>query len=193
MNKDASKSSPCTTTGKLSRAIPIALRGLLFLAIPAAAAPNLPHPPRTTVPEFEITLDAGIACPDFELQIQTDEVNRVSKEFLSRKGNVVRTLSAGKGSIQTFTNVRTGTSITLKTGGSVLRTTPNQDGTFTQTFTGHNVIIFFPSDQDAGQPIGPKSTLFIGKVVLIADAQNNIFSIQQLNGKQIDICAALAI
>lgn len=192
MNKNAKQSSLCSRIGKIFCITPIFLGGMLVSAI-SAAAPNAQISPRITVPEFDITLDAGIACPGFELQIQADGVDRVFKEFLDRRGNVVRTLSAGKGSVQTFTNVRTGTSITLKTGGSVLRSTPNPDGTFTQTFTGHNVIIFFPSDQDSGQPIGPKSTLFIGTAIIIADAQNNIFSIQQLNGKQIDICAALAI
>jgi hypothetical protein len=175
--------------GKIAFSIPISLCWALLPASPVAeqAKPS----PIITVDEYTLPLDRGLACPNFDLQIQADAVNRVSKEFLDPRGNVIRTLSAGKGSIQTFTNLSTGTSITLKTGGSVLRTTPNPDGTITQTLTGHNVIVFFPTDQNSGKPLGPTTKLFIGKVVLITDTQFNVFSIQQLSGKQVDICAAI--
>ena len=166
-------------------AAPIAVYGALFLAGPAAAAPPLqPFGP------FEITVPAGLGCPNFDLKLTIDEgVNRVFKEFHDRNGNLVRVISAGRGATETFTNVLTDTSVTFKTGGSVSRTTPNPDGTYTLTLTGHNIVIFFPTDE----PPGPRSTLYLGKVVFtISDpVSNTILGIQQTSGKQVDICAIL--
>lgn len=166
-------------------AAPIAVYGALFLATPAAAAPPLqPFGP------FEITVPAGLGCPNFDLKLTVDEgVNRVFKEFHDRNGNLVRVISAGRGATETFTNVLTDISVTFKTGGSVSRTTPNPDGTYTLTLTGHNIVIFFPTDE----PPGPRSTLYLGKVVFtISDpVSNTILGIQQTSGKQVDICAIL--
>ena len=170
---------------QFSYAAPIAVYGALFLASPAAAAPPLqPFGP------FEITVPAGLGCPNFDLKLTIDEgVNRVFKEFHDRNGNLVRVISAGRGATETFTNVLTDTSVTFKTGGSVSRTTPNPDGTYTLTLTGHNIVIFFPTDE----PPGPRSTLYLGKVVFtISDpVSNTILGIRQTSGKQVDICAIL--
>lgn len=169
----------------LAYTVPIAVCGALFPVSPAAAAP-----PLQPVGPSEITVPAGLGCPNFDLRITVDEsVNRVFKEFHDRNGNLVRVLSAGRGVTETLTNVLTDTSVTFKTGGSVSRTTPNPDGTYTLTLTGHNIVIIFPTDQ----PPGPRSTLYLGKVVFtISDPVNNTFlGIQQTSGKQVDICAIL--
>jgi hypothetical protein len=169
----------------LAYAVPIAAYGAMFPASPAAAAPPLqPFGP------FEITVPAGLGCPNFDLRITVDEgVNRVFKEFHDRNGNLVRVISAGRGATETLTNVLTDTSVTFKTGGSVSRTTPNPDGTYTLTLTGHNIVIVFPTDE----PPGPRSTLYLGRVVFtISDpVSNTILGIQQTSGKQVDICAIL--
>jgi hypothetical protein len=170
---------------RLACAVPIAVYGAMLPVSPAAAAPPLqPFGP------FEITVPAGLGCPNFDLRITVDEgVNRVFKEFHDRNGNLVRIISAGKGATETLTNVLTDTSVTFKTGGSVSRTTPNPDGTYTLTLTGHNIVIVFPTDE----PPGPRSTLYLGKVVFtISDpVSNTILGIQQTSGKQVDICAIL--
>ena len=170
--------------GQLACAIPLALGGALFPAVSMAAPPIVP------VPGGDIPLPAGTGCPNFDLLIHSEDVNRVVKEFRDRNGNLVRTIIAGRGAIETFTNVDAGTSVTFRTGGSVMRTTRNPDGiTSTMTLTGHNVFIFFPTDN----PPGPKSTLYLGKVVLTIDDAFNVFNIKQTSGTQIDICAILSV
>jgi hypothetical protein len=171
---------------QLVSAVSIVLGGAFLPLSPAAAAPPLQQ-----FGPFSITVPAGTGCPNFDLRIQVDEgVDRVYREFHDRNGNLVRILSAGRGATETFTNVLTDASVTFRTGGSVSRTTPNPDGTYTLTLTGHNVFILFPTDQ----PPGPRSTLYLGKVVLtITDpVSNTVLNIQQSSGKQVDICAILA-
>jgi hypothetical protein len=170
---------------RLACAVPIALCGALLPISPAAAAP-----PLQKFGPFEITVPAGTGCPHFDLRITVDEgVDRVFKEFHDRNGNLVRVISAGKGATETLTNVLTDTSVTFKTGGSVSRTTPNPNGTYTLTNTGHDIVIFYPTDE----PPGPRSTLYLGRVVFtITDpVSNTILGIEQTSGKQVDICAIL--
>lgn len=186
MDKSVKRWNLWQAKGQLVSAVSIALSGAFLPFSPAAAAPPLQQ-----FGPFSITLPAGLGCPNFDLRLQIDEgVDRVFKEFHDRNGNLVRILSAGRGATETFTNVFTETSVTFKTGGSVSRTTPNPDGTYTMTLTGHNVMIFFPTDT----PPGPRSTLYLGKVVLtITDpVSNTVLGIQQTSGKQVDICAILA-
>jgi hypothetical protein len=130
----------------------------------------------------------GVACKDFDLGLSIRGGNQVYREFLDRNGNVVRKLSAGRGNVQTFTNMATGEELTLKTSGSVEHTTYNPDGTRTVTATGHNLVIFFPTDV----PAGPATTLYIGKLVYLADAQETFVKLST-SGQQVDICAALSM
>ena len=112
---------------------------------------------------------------------------RIMREFTDRNGNVVRTLAAGKGFTLTFTNLSTGNSLTLPSSGSVQRTTFNSDGTSTVVSTGHNVLIFFPTDI----PAGPSTTLYVGQVVYTVDA-SGVFTLQSTSGRATDLCALLA-
>jgi hypothetical protein len=115
--------------------------------------------------------------------------NQVQREFFDRNGNVVRSLSAGKGNVQTFTNMTTGEELTIKTGGSVTHVTNNPDGSQTWTSTGHNVWILFPSDV----PAGPTTTLYLGKVVFRIDPPTFFTELlTDASGQKIDICAALS-
>lgn len=185
MNEYAHRWTLGQKMGRLACAVPIALCATMLPMSQSAAAPPLQQ-----FGPFEITLPAGSGCSNFDLRIAINEgVDRVSKEFHDQNGNTVRVLSAGRGAIETLTNVFTDTSVTFKTGGSVSRTTPNPDGTYTQTLTGHNIVIFFPTDE----PPGPRSTLYLGRVVFtISDpVSNTILGIQQTSGKQVDICAIL--
>jgi hypothetical protein len=134
-----------------------------------------------------IDLPAGQACPGFDVRLEASGEVQVNKTFYDKSGDPVRAISAGRGSILTFTNLQNGTSLTLKTGGSVSRTTFNRDGSYTVTGTGHNVLILFPTDV----PAGPTTTLYLGKLVYTVDA-SQVFTVLQTSGKQVDICAVLA-
>jgi hypothetical protein len=112
---------------------------------------------------------------------------RIMREFTDRNGKVVRTLAAGKGYTLTFTNLSTGNSLTLPASGSVQRTTVNSDGTSTVVSTGHNVVIFFPTDI----PAGPSTTLYIGRVVYTVDAAG-VFTLLSTSGRTTDLCVLLA-
>jgi hypothetical protein len=130
----------------------------------------------------------GQACPDFALRVTGTGGNLHSKEFVDRHGNLVRTITAGKGVLLTYTNLETGTSVTVRTDGSVTQIRENPDGTQTWTATGHNGLILFPTDI----PAGPTTTQYIGRIVFNVDPATGIFTLLRTSGSQRDICAELA-
>jgi hypothetical protein len=133
-----------------------------------------------------VELPAGVACADFGLRVE-GLGDRVQREFTDREGNVVRLLTAGRGYALTFTNLSTGAQLELQPNGSVEHVAVHPDGVNTWTVTGHNVLIFFPTDQ----PPGPSTTLYVGRVVFDADAAFN-FTLRSTAGTATDICAALS-
>ena len=152
-----------------------ALLALLGSAIPSTALAD------------PIDLPAGLACAGFDLRIEiTPNPNRVYRKFYDKSGNLVRQISAGKGADLTLTNLSTGAKVTLKANGSVEQTRFNPDGTLTSTATGHNVIIFFPSDN----PPGPSTTLYVGRVVWTVDT-SGFWTLVSTAGDSTDICAEL--
>ena len=142
--------------------------------------------PATAADSTTIELPAGLAC-DFGLSVEIRGGNQVMKEFVDKNGNVVRMLSAGKGSELLFTNLSTGATFSLKANGSVTHTTVNPDGSSTVATTGHNVIVLFPTDV----PAGPSTTLYVGRVVFTVDS-SGVFTVQQVSGETTDICAVLS-
>ena len=157
---------------------------LLFTVTSDAAPPRNTQPPDA----LDITLEAGIACPDFDVRIQSEgPAAQVNKEFFDQSGNVVRMLSAGRGWDLTFTNVQTGALLAVKGNGSVSHTSVGADGVMTVSSTGHNGLIMFSTDI----PPGPTSTLYSGRIVYTIDA-NFITTLKQTSGKSTDICAVLA-
>ena len=164
-----------------------ALRWAATLALVSAATIAIPSPAAAADPDFRIELAAGVACAGFALRIEGHGDKRIMKEFTDANGDVVRTLAAGKGFALTFVNEATNTTLQLPPNGSVSRTTVNTDGTFTVESTGHNVIIFFPTDV----PAGPSTTLYVGRVVYTVDA-DGVFTLQKASGRATDICALLA-
>jgi len=134
-----------------------------------------------------IDLPAGLACEAFDLHIEITGGNQVIKEFVDRNGNVVRELFAGTGSALSFTNVSTNATFSLRSNGAVLHRTVNSDGSFTETITGHNVLILFPTDV----PAGPSTTLHVGRVVYTVDI-NGVFTVEEVSGQTTDICAVLS-
>ena len=137
---------------------------------------------------YVLDFPALTAC-DFALRVEvTPTDHRVDRKFFDKSGNVVRILSAGKGADLVFTNVDTGATFSLKANGSVAQQTKiNPDGSHTETDTGHNVLILFPTDV----PAGPSTTLYVGRIVFTVDASFN-FTLLQTSGRAVDICEILS-
>ena len=157
------------------------------LAVAAVLAVGTSVPVSAAAPDFSIVLPAGVACAAFDLGVEGTGDKRIMREFTDRNGNLVRLLAAGKGFTLTFTNLSTGTSLTLPSSGSVQRTTINSDGTSTVVSTGHNVLILFETDI----PAGPSTTLYVGRLVYTVDA-SGVFTLQSTSGRTTDLCALLA-
>lgn len=135
-----------------------------------------------------IDLPAGLACAGFDLRIEiTGNPNRVSREFTDKSGNVVRLLTAGKGSSLSFTNLSTGSTLALRPNGAVEHIALLSDGSQQWTTTGHNVLILFPTDV----PAGPSTTLYIGRVSFTVDT-TGVFTLGRTAGRSADLCAALS-
>jgi hypothetical protein len=173
--------------GKTTRRLALAV-GLAAVAL-TATQPAFAQDPE---PVF---LPAGLGCPEFNLQFQATGGKLVTREFTDADGNVVRTITAGKGVDLTYTNYGPdpddpveGESVTVKTAGSVTKTVVNPDGTLTVTGTGHNGLILFPSDV----PAGPTTTHYIGRIVYNVDPTTGVFTLISTTGQERDICAELA-
>ena len=142
-----------------------------------------------------LILPVGVGCPEFNLGILATGGNLVTREFKDAEGNVVRTITAGKGVDLTWTNYGTdpstpvaGKSVIVKTAGSVTKTVNNPDGTQTVTGTGHNGLVLFPTDI----PAGPTTTQYIGRIVYNIDLATGVFTLRSTTGQERDICAELA-
>ena len=155
----------------------LTLAGMLGSVTPALAA---------DAPDVVFDYPAGVACWfDLRVEISLNQ-NRVERQFTDKNGNLVRMLTAGKGSTLVFTNLVTGKTLSLKPNGAVEHITMNPDGSRTVTFTGHNVVILFPNDV----PAGPSTTLHMGRVTYAIDP-NQVFTLQSIRGQSTDICGAL--
>jgi len=136
-------------------------------------------------PTSTIDLDAGVAC-SFPLRIDITGGPQVTKTFTAADGSV-RVLSAGKGSDLVFTNLATGATYALKGNGTVSWTRVDTSGSTRLTFSGHNVVIYFPTDV----PAGPSTTLVVGKEVIAVDSSGTFTRLAR-SGTTTDICAALS-
>jgi hypothetical protein len=166
------------------------LRSRYFLAFMMAAVLGYGSPTIAAddPPDFMVTYPAGLACVYFDLQIEGWNGKQHVKEFKDKNGNVVRALSAGRGSALRYTNVSTGQTFSSKSNGAVAHTTYNPDGSSTLKLTGHNVVILFPTDS----PPGPSTTLYDGgRVVISIDASGN-FTVKEESGNKTNICAAVS-
>jgi hypothetical protein len=164
------------------------------LAPAALAAAALVAPAAPAVAEGPLILPVDTGCPGFNLGFSQSGGILHTKEFVDAEGNVVRVITAGKGTINTYTNYGTnpddpvaGKSVSIRTDGSVAQTVTNPDGTLTVTATGHNGLILFPSDV----PAGPATTQYIGKIVYNIDPATGVFTLVSTSGRAIDVCAAL--
>jgi len=162
------------------------IRYLLACMVFAAAALVSGSPATAADPDVTLVFPAGTAC-NFDLQIDASGGNSHVREFTDKNGNVVRSIGAGTGSALRFTNLATGNVVSTKSNGAVSHITFNSDGSYTETDTGHNVLILFPTDN----PPGPSTTLIVGRVVFTVDV-NGVFNVQEVSGNTTDICDALS-
>jgi len=137
----------------------------------------------TTVQVFP----AGVACADFDLQVEGSGGTIKQHAFTDRSGQVVRVVLAGTGPALTLTNLTSGATYSTPSNGSVTHIAVNPDGTLTYRVTGHNILILFPTDV----PPGPSTTLYLGQVGFTVDA-NAVFTVTSVAGRSVDICAALS-
>lgn len=165
---------------------------LTLTALLAALTLTAAQPASADAP---LILPLGQGCPGFNLGLEATGGNLHTKDFTDKNGNVVRSITAGKGVVLTFTNYGTnpdnpvaGKSVAIKTGGSVMHTTTNPDGTLTVTGTGHNGLILFPTDV----PAGPTTTVYVGRIVYTVDPATGVFTLLSTSGNARDICAELA-
>jgi hypothetical protein len=169
-------------TGTLRVRLACAVIATLIALVGSATQSIAADPPDQT-----LDFPAGLVC-DFPLHIDIwNNPNQVVREFKDKNGNVVRMLTAGKGSTLVFTNLDNGKSLSLKPNGAVQHIALNPDGSQTLVVTGHNVLFLFPTDV----PPGPSTTLHVGRVVFTADSSGN-FTVLEISGETTDICAALA-
>lgn len=172
------------------------IRMMLYSLAPAALLATLTlNAAQPASADTPIILPVGQGCPGFNLGIEATDGNLHTTNFTDKNGNVVRSITAGKGVVLHFTNYGTdpnnpaaGKAVAIKTGGSVTHTTYNSDGTFTVTGTGHNGLILFPTDM----PAGPTTTVYIGKIVYTVNPSTGVFTLLSTSGQARDICAELA-
>ena len=111
---------------------------------------------------------------------------RLSRDVTDHNG-FRRSISAGRGTEFTFTNLGTGATLTLPATGAVAKSVrATATGLTTVTMTA-NVLSLFPTDK----PAGPSTTLYIGRVVFVRDDDFN-FDVKSTTGRSTDICAALS-
>ena len=137
----------------------------------------------TTVQVFP----AGVACADFDLQVEGSGGTIKQHAFTDRSGQVVRVVLAGTGPALTLTNLTSGATYSTPSNGSVTHIAVNPDGALTYGMTGHNILILYPTDV----PAGPSTTLYVGQVGFTVDA-NAVFTVTSVAGRSVDICAALS-
>jgi len=154
------------------RATAFAFASVLGLAGPAFADFTVEFP------DPAAGLPAG--CPGFTLRVQG-----IGDSPPARRDTSEMLITAGRGSQLTFTNLNNSQTLSLRSNGSVSKSSKNADGTFTVQSTGHNVIVMFQTDE----PAGPSTTLYTGRVTYIQDGTHT--TILGTSGKSLDICGAL--
>jgi hypothetical protein len=164
---------PINRFRRLATATVLALAAMIVAAQPASAQ------------EHDLELAAGIGC-DFALAVDNIEGPPLRREFTDRNGNTVR-LFAGKSGAVIYTNLETGEQVSFQSRGTRLReTTDATTDTVLLEYSGHVGLILFPTDV----PAGPSTTQISGS--LVVTVEDDVFTVQEVQGQQIDICARLA-
>lgn len=152
-----------------------ALLGSTLFASSAFAQKPVKEPLVTEPLEFP----AGEVCP-FAVRFETIATNTSVKTFPDG-----RTLITGR-STERVTNLASGESVDLKTGGSILLA-PLPNGDQRIVARGRTLIYLLP--QDVG---GPALFVATGRVSEVLDLETNTITSFRLSGQRRDICAELA-
>ena len=134
-----------------------------------------------------IIFAAALAC-ELTLQIDLTGGPQIDKTFEAPAGTR-RVLDTGMGFDLVFTNLDDPSHPTLALpGNGALRWISEEavGGLQRHTFTGHNIVIYFPSDI----PAGSSKTLVVGREVIAVDSAGNFTRLSRI-GKTTDIWAAL--
>ena len=154
-----------------------------LLAMPLAATAALPADP----PDSTLVFQAGLACSNFDLKVDTWDGKLNEKQLKDRNG-YLRILLAGTGAAWRLTNMSSGKTLsTQNKGASALIQVYLADGSVNATIRGHSLIIWFPSDL----PPGPSTTLHSGQVVYSLSPAG-VGTLVSVNGNTADVCTALS-
>jgi hypothetical protein len=145
---------------------------VLAVAQPAAAA--------------EVELPAGAGCA-FALGLDGGSFPPERRNFTDRNGNKV-TIMAGKSGALTWTNLKTGKTVSFASRGTRLKVTETSPTSQLLEFSGHVGLVLFPTDV----PAGPSTTQISGRLVLQFNPENGDTVVLKQEGKQVDVCAALS-
>ena len=153
----------------------------VVFAVPAAAKPVF------VPPDFSINNYAAGELCEFAVRTESGGGVFVEKESVDKDGNAVLTQH---GVLNTFeiTNLETGKTFTLQGKGFSLKAITAPNGTVTIYGSGHILYQLFPTDV----PAGPSWLLFIGRVVITEAGDPVVGTVEETNGRTIDLCARVS-
>ena len=157
----------------------------LAAALIAGSSSALAAPPPVRSDLLPTVIRAGEGC-DFKLRVEGTDANARVKTF--KNG---RQITSGKGYLVTYTNVKSGESLTFETNGSAeIISAPDANNVVTVTATGSYGLILFPSDLP--QELTPSAIQYTGRIVYTVDLDTGVFTLISSSGQQQDICAGLS-
>jgi hypothetical protein len=149
---------------------------LILMLLPAAIAGASP-PTRQAVPDFEPFVVSGNCAFDVQVvQLRNDEVTATFDDG--------RQLTTGQLRVELI-NTASGAAIAVNVSGPVTFT-PNADGTFTAIYHGRSLI--FPNAPEPEQHIFWVTS---GRVVMTVSNDSTVFSLLNVVGSTLDVCAAI--
>ena len=174
-NKGGRRLLTWITTLAFGMALPV------VFAVPAAARPVF-VPPNFSVNNYA----AGELC-EFAVRTESGGGVFVERDSIDKDGNAVFTL---RGVHNTFeiTNLENGRTFTLQGKGFSYKAITTPDGTVTIYGSGHILYQLFPTDV----PAGPSWFLFLGRVVITEVGDPVVATVQETNGRTIDLCALVS-
>jgi hypothetical protein len=174
-NKGGRRLLTWITTLAFGMALPV------VFAVPAAAKPVF-VPPNFSINNYA----AGELC-EFAVRTESGGGVFVERESIDKDGNAVYAL---RGVHNTFeiTNRENGRTFTLQGKGFSYKAITTPDGTVTIYGSGHILYYLLPTDV----PAGPSWFLFLGRVVTTEVGDPVVATVQETNGRTIDLCALVS-
>ena len=161
--------------------------GMLVLVVAALVVPaaQAAKPTMKVVPNNTTVFDAGHACAFRVIDTTLPDSKRVERVFSNG-----RHLITGPAR-QRLTNPKSGASIVRNSSGTVSYKR-SDDGTTRFTFTGPNVLYFYPGDDGPGGKVGGNGGLYhvVGKVSETL-AKDGVVTSFTLHGRATALCVLL--